>query len=30
MVNFYSGFVNCDKSRNATIEDVVGKNLIIQ
>lgn len=24
MVNFYSDFVNCNSSRNATIQDVVG------
>lgn len=24
MVNFYSGFVNCNSSRNATLQDVVG------
>lgn len=24
MVNFYSNFVNCNCSRNATIQDVVG------
>lgn len=24
MVNFYSEFVNCNLSRNATIQDVVG------
>lgn len=24
MVNFYSSFVNCNSSRNATLEDVVG------
>ncbi|XP_011504696.1 PREDICTED: dipeptidase 1-like [Ceratosolen solmsi marchali] len=33
MINFYNSFVNCDKSRNATLEDVVAhinyvKNLI--
>ena len=25
MVNFYSGHVQCNKSRNATIDDVVGE-----
>jgi hypothetical protein len=25
MVNFYSNFVQCNKSKNATMDDVVGK-----
>jgi len=25
MVNFYSDYVQCNKSRNATIDDVVGE-----
>jgi hypothetical protein len=25
MVNFYSGFVQCNASRNATVDDVIGE-----